>query len=238
MKVSYIPKRKMSVETVREGVTRVQILGTLAEFRDEDDQPRQTDLVDRLPVTKGAVSTNCQRLLEEGLISERLGVYALDREGLLAVYREHVEQYLGRESAREPFASDTERANEIRTLTKRRLDDLLAEQAVAELIFDALLATLRHVRESQLVQTPRDALRQTDLVIRRLGQQLAAGGDLSGADVESSPAIEAVLLLSVVTNRTHAELGEVVASTPAMADLVPGETPDRAAADLLEEVRA
>jgi len=84
----------MRLTEAREGKTRTQVLAAVADFQRSGGPPIQKDLVEKLPMTKGAISQNCSRLVEESLLQEHDGQYRVATGRLVDDYREHFEEYL------------------------------------------------------------------------------------------------------------------------------------------------
>jgi len=151
----------MRLTEAREGKTRTQVLAAVADLQRSDDPPIQKDLVEKLPMTKGAISQNCSRLVEESLLLENDGRYHIDTDRLLDDYREHFEEYLRREPQSDFFEQEVTEANQTRTRMKRSG----AEYFESDLLEDILITTLVSSLGKNNIQTLREVFLNTDSVL-------------------------------------------------------------------------
>lgn len=125
-----------------------------------DGEARQKDIVESTALTKGAVSNNCKKLVGEGVLVENDGLYSIDEERLLSLYRTHVEEHLRRREVPEGF----EHYNDVRTATKRRMPEIF-EGATGEILRVTLLRVLERSKEDAHLKTLRDVFHRADTAI-------------------------------------------------------------------------
>ena len=135
-------KQIMRLTEAREGKTRTQVLATVADLQRSDGPPIQKDLVEKLPMTKGAVSQNCSRLVEGSLLVEHDGRYHVNTDRLLDDYREHFEEYLRRGPQSDFFEQEVTEANETRTRTKRSAAEYFESDLLEDILITSLVSSL------------------------------------------------------------------------------------------------
>jgi|GEM_PF-5457526 len=199
----------MRLTEAREGKTRTQILAAVADLQRSDGPPIQKDLVEKLPMTKGAVSQNCSRLVEESLLQEHDGRYHIDTGRLLDDYREHFEEYLRRAPQSDLYEQEVVDANETRTRTKRSV----AEYFGADLLEDILLTSLVSSLGKNNIQTLREVFLYTDDVLYHVAYRAVSAETDVPADLKPILRLAACLdntpgLVEELANRhdLHAEL--------------------------------
>ncbi len=176
----------------REGRTQLQTLSGVVYYESQSDGPgRVTDLSEVLPLSKGAVSNNTKKLLEQDLIVETDKRFTLNDDKLLELYREHLEQYLVREAKSDLFSEEIRRKNKARTRTKKKLEQWLEHRAIREMLREILVQSLLTVREQSWLQTLREVFLYADRLVRKTheeieeemweGKQKGSGGDVREA---------------------------------------------------------
>lgn len=213
-----------SLLEAHEGRTITDVLAAIAEaqFR-EDTLLRQRDITDRLPVTKGAVSNNCGKLVEAGLVeeTEEQG-YAVVESALRSLYKEHIEAYLTRERReggdRFPIAA----FNDTRTGTKRVLRTMINE---SELVFEIVVTAIIAARDNSRLQTLREVVHHADHLIQSTATHVVTNPAFDGRDDEAWDIVEPVLRLAVVLEHVHAELSVLADAHADIAQYLPGDTP-------------
>ncbi len=222
----------MSATKIREGKTRTQVFSTVLAFQQERDiHPRQQDIVEETPVSKGAVSNHVSSLVDLGLLTEAgAGAYAVDEDRLKEEYREHVEATLTREEAAPPFEDRVKAHNEIRTRTKRNLDDVINSRVVRA----ALIVAFLESRESRRIQTFREVFLRTDEIIRAVATDAVEHGiNEVLVDIHEED-IDAMFLLAVSLNNTHQQVAGVAERVPSFEKFIPGEVPTESMIDYLQ----
>lgn len=180
--------------TQRVGSTKLKILSAVAEHNLDDKSPRQKDLVEGTTLTKGAVSNNCTKLTEEGVLQEADGRYTVDHDKILDFYITHLEEYCRREAKQDQEVMDgrIERYNRVRTMAKERLMDL--DDREREVLEQILINVLAQARDDPHVQTFRETLLRADMVLQEAGQLLEK--------VEEGWA-DTTRMLGSITHRNH-----------------------------------
>jgi len=151
----------MRLTEAREGKTRTQVLAAVADFQRSGGPPIQKDLVEKLPMTKGAISQNCSRLVEESLLQEHDGQYRVATGRLVDDYREHFEEYLRRAPQSNLYEQEVLDANETRTRTKRSVSEYFEADLVEDILLTSLMSSLR----KNSIQTLREVFLHTDDVL-------------------------------------------------------------------------
>ncbi len=213
-----------SLLDAREGRTRTDILAAIAElqFR-EDMRPRQSDLGDILPVSKGAISNNCNKLTKTDLVRETDDRrYEIVESELLALYREHADRYLARESAPNRFANEVAAYNETRTATKRGLREMFADN---QLLLDVVVAAFVDAHDDSRIQTVREVMLHADQLVRSTATHVVTHPDFAGRDDDAWETVRPLLQLAVVLNRVHGALGALADAHADIAQYLPGDTP-------------
>jgi hypothetical protein len=213
-----------SLLDAREGRTQTDIVAAIAKFQfREGTAPRQSDLDDLLPVTKGAISNNCGKLVETDLVRETDGRrYEIVESELLGLYREHVDRYLARESESDRFADEVAAYNETRTATKRDLRSTFADNA---LLLDVLVAALVDALDDSRVQTLREVMLHADQLVRSTANHVVTHPDFEGRDDPAWETVRPLLQLAVALDRVHAGLDALADAHTDIAEYLPGDTP-------------
>lgn len=213
-----------SLLEAREGRTQMDVLAAIGEAQYQDDvQPRQRDLVDRLPISKGAVSNNCAKLVDSGLVVEEERTYRIDEEVLLDLYREHVDAYLAREPRSEHFEVEVAAYNETRTTFKRELRDLIEGN---ELILAIVTEALVNSKDDSRYQTLREVFHHADLVARQAAAHVVTSEHFEGRDDDHWSELRTLFLLAVAFTRVHEELDALQQAQPLLDRYFPGEPPE------------
>jgi hypothetical protein len=215
-----------SLLDVREGRTKTDILGEVAETEANSAvAPRLTDLNERIPATQGAVSNNLGDLVDAGVLNkDEDNRYSIDRTGILALYREHVDAYLTRERPEGPFEEELSRVNDARTKTKRRLRDIFDEN---ELLSNIMIATLADSRQNSRIRTIPDVCYHADGVVRALAVRAVTSGKLNGDSAD----ILDVLRIAIVLDQTRTGLARLVEHESELQKYMPGSPPELAMLD-------
>lgn len=213
-----------SLLEAREGRTQTDVLAAIAEAQYHDDVlPRQRDLVDRLPITKGAVSNNCSKLVDSGLVVEVDQTYRIDDEVLLDLYREHVDAYLAREPRSDHFEVEVAAYNETRTTFKRELRELFEGN---ELILAIVSEALVSAKDDSRYQTLRDVFHHADQIAQQAAAHVVTSDSFDGRDDDHWPQIRTLFLLAVALTRIHEELDALQQAQPFLDSHFPGEPPE------------
>ena len=207
----------MRLTETREGKTRTQVLAAVADLQRSDGLPIQKDLVEKLPITKGAVSQNCTRLVEESLLRERDGRYRVDADRLLDHYREHFEEYLRRAPQSELYEPEVTETNKIRTQTKRSI----AEYFESDFLEDVLITSLVNSLRQNNIQTLREVFLYTDSVLYHVAYRAAT------AEAEAPAELTPILRLATCLDGTTA-LVEQLAERNDLQDELAGQSPSTA----------
>jgi hypothetical protein len=216
----------------REGRTQTAVLAAIAAVQYHDGTPpRQVDLDERLPASKGAISTNCSKLVDVGLVRETEGRrYEVVEDELLELYREHVDAYLARESTSARFDSEVEASNDIRTGVKRDLRALFTDESP---VLDCVLAALVAADRDSRLRTFRDIVHRADHLIRSTAAHVVTHPAFDGQDDDAWETVEPILRLAVVLERVHADLDVLAAENETLAQFFPGNPPAATSYDYL-----
>ncbi|MFB6355565.1 MAG: nucleotidyltransferase domain-containing protein [bacterium] len=182
----------MTLLEPREGRTQVQVLSAIAHLQVEKKiRPRVKDITDVVRLSKGAVSNNCKKLLDQGFVKQEDKQFELDKAKLFNQYREHFEEYLVREPDSELFSEDVKRKNEARTKTKKNLHGWFKNQTIKDMAMEILIKSLLAVRHQSRIQTLREVFFYADDLIRQTnekieqdmwdGKQKGSGGEIREA---------------------------------------------------------
>lgn len=216
-----------SLLDVREGRTQTNILAAIAEAQFHDDvSPRQRDLVDRLPISKGAVSNNCSKLVGTELVTQEDKQYYIDETALLSLYREHVDSYLVRESRSEHFQSEVENYNETRTALKRELRDVFIDN---DLILSIVSEALVHAKDDTRRQTLRDVFHHTDQIIQHTVAHIVTSNEFEGRDDEHWSQVRPLLMIAASLTHLHDEMDAITEAQPFLNRYFPGTPPETTA---------
>jgi hypothetical protein len=213
-----------SLLDAREGRTQTDIIAGIAkmQFR-EGESPRQSDLDDLIPVTKGAISNNCQKLVETSLVRKRDDRrYELVEGELLSLYREHVDRYLARESASDRFEEEVAAYNETRTATKRGLREMFESN---ELLLNVLVAALVDALDDSRIQTLREVMLHADQIVRSAASHVVTHPAFTGRDDPAWETVRPLLQLAVALDRVHEGLDALADAHADVAEYLPGDTP-------------
>lgn len=213
-----------SLLDAREGRTQTDIVAGIAkmQFR-EGEPPRQSDLDALLPVTKGAISNNCGKLVDTGLVRQRDDRrYEIVEKELLAIYREHVDRYLAREPASDRFEAEIAAYNETRTATKRGLREMFEDN---KLLIDVLVAALVDSLDDSRIQTIREVMFHADQLVRSAATHVVTHHDFEGRDDPSWETVRPLLQLAVALDRVHEGLDALADAHAEIAQYFPGDTP-------------
>ena len=157
----------------REGRTQLQVLSAIAYLEEEKEiNPRVKDITDTVILSKGAVSNNCKKLLDQGFITERDNRFQLDKERLFAAYREHFESYLIRETNSQLFGDEVKQNNQARTHTKKNLHGWLKNQTFKKMIVEIVFQSLLSVREQSRLKTLREVFFYADHLVRKTHEEI------------------------------------------------------------------
>lgn len=213
-----------SLLDAREGRTQTDIIAAIAKLQFRDGAlPRQSDLDELLPVSKGAISNNCRKLVETDLVRETDGRrYEIVEVELLALYREHVDRYLARESESDRFADEVAAYNETRTATKRGLRDMFEGN---DLLLDILVAALVDALDDSRIQTVREVMLHADQLVRSAATHVATHPDFEGRDDPAWETVGPLLQIAVALDRVHAGLDALADGHADIAEYLPGDTP-------------
>jgi hypothetical protein len=199
------PKQKgekiMKILQQREGRTQIEVLSVIVNFQYEQDiNPRITDITKRLPLTKGAVSNNCQKLLKQNLVVEIDKRYSLNEPTFIDAYKEHLEHYFIREPLVNKFKEKIEEQNEIRTETKNKLNNWLSDSDNKQFFLNILLQALKATNKTSLIQTLREVFLYADIIVLRLNTYLD----------EKNQFKEIIKNLAVCMDHQHEELSNII----------------------------
>jgi len=213
-----------SLLDAREGRTQTDIVAAIAKLQFRDGTaPRQSDLDELLPVSKGAISNNCRKLVETDLVRETdARRYEIVEAELLALYREHVDRYLARESKSNRFADEVAAYNETRTATKRGLRDAFEGNG---LLLNVLVAALVDALDDSRIQTVREVMLHADQLVRSAATHVVTHPDFEGRDATAWETVRPLLQLAVALDRTHAGLDALADAHADIAEYLPGDTP-------------
>ncbi|RZH68761.1 hypothetical protein [Natrinema altunense] len=213
-----------SLLDAREGRTQTDIIAGIAKMQFREGQPpRQSDLDDLLPVTKGAISNNCQKLVETSLVRKRDDRrYEIIEGELLSLYREHVDRYLARESASDRFDDEVAAYNETRTATKRGLREMFEGN---DLLLNVLVAALVDALDDSRIQTIREVMLHADQIVRSTANHVVTHPAFTGRDDTAWETVRPLLQLAVALDRVHASLDALADAHADIAEYLPGDTP-------------
>ena len=204
----------MRLTEAREGKTRTQVFAAVADLQRSDDPPIQKDLVEILPMTKGAVSQNCSRLVEESLLLENDGRYHVDTDRLLDDYREHFEEYLRREPQSDFFEQEVTEANQTRTRMKRSGAEYFESNLLEDILITSLVSSLR----KNNIQTLREVFLYTDSVLYHVAHRAVT------ADADIPAELTPIIRLASCLDDTTV-LVEQLAKRNDLQDELAGQSP-------------
>ena len=152
----------MEILDQREGVNLVTVLSGMCRLG-KKKEIKQKDLVEETSLSKGAVSQNIKKLETHKLVKEKDDSYEINKERLMELYRIHIEDYCRRREIIDKYKE----VNEIRSITKQRLDDILDGQT-RKVILSVLFSVLRDSKNDNNVNTINEVFHRTDAVISSL----------------------------------------------------------------------
>jgi DNA-binding MarR family transcriptional regulator len=215
-----------SLLDAREGRTQTDIVAAIAKLQFRDgNPPRQSDIDELLPVSKGAISNNCKKLVETDLVREtNESRYRIDEAELLALYREHVDRYLARESESglDWFANEVAAYNETRTSAKRGLRSTFKDN---DLLLDVLVAALVDALDDSRIQTIREVMLHADQLVRSAATHVLTNPKFEGKDDPAWQTVRPLFQLAVALDRVHAGLDSLADAHANVAEYLPGDTP-------------
>jgi len=162
----------MSILSQREGVNLLKVISAVATLQHSDQTIRQKDIVENTTLTKGAVSNNCKKLVDSDILKQEDNHYTLNQSQLLEHYRTHLEEYLRRRELPEEY----QHYNDIRTETKKRMNDIF-EGETAEFLEDLLLTTLRKANDDGHLTTLRDLFFRMDHLLGKAAESIYSKED-------------------------------------------------------------
>lgn len=212
----------MDLVEAREGRTQTQILATIADYQyNRKENPRQKQVKQKLPLSKGAISNNCKKLTKQGLTKQKNGKYTINKRTLNSTYKEHLENYLTRESKTEIFKQQTQKQNEIRTKTKK--EKILQKEKTENIIYDILIQTLISSIDKPQVQTLREVFLWTDQIISKIAQQIIENENFETKNKDWEK--EKILLqLAVSIDKTHTDLEKITEKQKFLKEYFPSQT--------------
>ena len=213
-----------SLLDAREGRTQTDVIAVIAavQFRD-GTLPRQSDLNDRLPITKGAISNNCRKLVETDLVRETSDrQYEIVEAELLALYREHVDSYLTRESGSSRFADEVTAYNRTRTAAKRNLRETFTDN---ELLLDVIVAAFVDALDDSRIQTVREVMLHADQLMQSAAAHIVTHSEFEGQEDSAWETVRPLLQLAVALDRVHTGLDALADAHADVAQYFPGDTP-------------
>lgn len=221
---------------VREGGTRLDVLAAVAKLEREGDlPPRQKHITEEVTVSKGAVSKACADLVEDEHLQKEGNRYRVNEKMLLVVYREHLEEYLVRETMVEPFEESIERRNEIRGQFKRELRKIVAngDNEQADLLLEIILELLVESLDAREIQTQRELLFAIDQRVRMTASQIVTSRKFEGPDSPGWKRIRPLLLTAVVLDRGYGTLARLCDVYPDLEAYLPGAPTEEVMAQYL-----
>ena len=213
-----------SLLDAREGRTQTDVLAAIAEiqFR-EETFPRQSDLNEQIPVTKGTISNNCRKLVETELVRKTDDRrYEIVEAELLALYREHVDRYLARESVSDRFREEVAAYNDTRTATKRDLREVFTDN---DLLVNVIVAAFVDALDDSRVQTIREVLLHADQLVRSTATHVVTHSEFDGQDDSAWETVRPLFQLAIVLDRVHKGLDALADAHADIAQYLPGDTP-------------
>lgn len=210
---------------MREGGTRLDVLAAVAKLEREGDlPPRQKHITEEVTVSKGAVSKTCTDLVEDEHLHKEGNRYRVNEQMLLVVYREHLEEYLVRETTVEPFEAAIERRNDVRGRFKRELRKIVAngDNEQADLLLEIILEVLVGSLDAREIQTERDLLFAIDQQIRMTAAHIVTSQEFSGPNSPGWERIRPLLLTAVALDRGYGTLARLRDVYPDLEAYLPG----------------
>ncbi len=164
--------KMMELLDIKEGKNQLEVLSIIAEDQIdvEKEAPRQKYITKRSVLSKGAVSNNCKKLVDEGVLREEDSKYYIDQK-ILDLYKEFVEAYFVREVPEGEFKEEIENVNEIKTESSENVDEIF-EWFDAEL-FDLILFVLSESRTKKVkIKNLREVFLNVNQVLISTGYKL------------------------------------------------------------------
>lgn len=155
-------------------MNQLTVLSAVTRLAD-GERPRQKDVVHATALTKGAVSNNCAKLVDDGLLRLTDGRYAVDEERLLDLYRTHLEDHLRRRRLPDEYR----RYNDIRTATKRRMRETM-EGETGDLLTEILVEVVAGAPDDGQLNTLQDVFHRADQVVTALAESAYASEETPG----------------------------------------------------------
>lgn len=159
---------------IAEGRNELAVLSAIAEHQISSDlkQPKHKDIESKVTLSKGAVSNNCSKLKQYGLIEENSQArFTINKSRMMEVYKEHLEPLFVRERPFSPFQNQIHLVNDIRTEVKDNLQKIIRE--LKDNIFSLILSILTDARKNRKTNNLREVFQKTDQVMLRFGQILS-----------------------------------------------------------------
>jgi len=208
----------------RENKTTTLILARIAEFQKiNGNYPRQKDIRKKVPLTKGAVSQEFDKLMSESfIVKNEENTYSINKEKLVNSYREHLEDYLIREEKNEIFRELIDSSNEIRTQTNRQLDILLDKKENKEMIKSILLNSLISSIERDNIATLREVFLWTDNVIRQSAYHIFSC-EKDDRDNNSWMQKKLLFMISICLNHYHKSMYNIALENEFIQNHFPGK---------------
>jgi len=155
----------MSLISPKEGVNQLKVFSHAAGYQSEGF--KQVDIVEKSSLTKGAVSNNCKKLVDEGLLIKKDSTYFLNDEKLMDYYRTHIEDYFRRRDIPDRFKY----YNEIRTKTKMKINEIF-EGLIGDMIHDILISVLSNANKEGQINTIQDTFNRVDYVLCKVAEDI------------------------------------------------------------------
>jgi len=214
----------MKMTEARENKTTTLILSRIAEFKKNNGNfPHQKDILKKVPLTKGAVSQEFDKLMSEDfLVKNEDNTYSINKEKLVNSYREHLEDYLIREEKNEIFEELIDSSNEVRTQTNRQLDILLDKKENKKLIRSFLINSLISSIERESIATLREVFLWTDNLIKVSSYHIFSGEN-DGLDNNSWMQKKLLFMISICLNHHHKSMYNVALENEFVQNHFPGE---------------
>ena len=183
----------MSLLDQREGTNQLKVLSSISRL-EEEETTKQKDIVETTVLTKGAVSNNCKKLVEDGIVYKDGENYLLNEDRLLEYYRIHFEDYLRRRDLPSKF----DFYNDVRTSTKKEMDEII-EGDTGDFLKNLLREVLSSAEDEGQIKTLRDLFSRVDCLVRSVAE------DVYLSD-ESVSFEEGLIRLAVVMDRSPEHL--------------------------------
>ncbi len=166
----------MSLLQATEGVNRFKVLSFLAEKKlSSSSEARQKEIVEGTTLSKGAVSNNCNKLLENELLEKEESSYQIYTTKLLELYREHLEANLGRQTVEGLYQERIEARNSVCTDLKRNKTEVFTSE-LNQVLEEVILNVLANSSDKSNVQTLREAFLKVDQLVILLAEDTEVDG--------------------------------------------------------------